>query len=904
MRFPTNKLIFTSLIFALLFLYGQPEAKATHAMGVDLTYQCVGPNQYQVTLQFYRDCNGINAASTETVALNSSCGNLTVNLPQTNLVEVTPSCPGIIGTACNGGTGTYGIQKFTYSSVVTLPASCSDWVLSWNLCCRNNAITTLTSPGSNLMYVEAALDNTLSNCNNSPVFLNNPTPFVCNNQPVFYNHGAVDTDGDSLAFSLTSCYDAANTPVSYDVNQGISATNPLLTSTGVNIDPTTGALSFTPNAVQVGVLCVMVEEFRNGVKIGEVVRDIQFTVVQCSNNMPTLTGIDGTSDFSTTATVGQQLCFDVFSNDPDSGQQVLLAYNGAIPAGIFTTAGSPYPTATFCWTPTVADIGTHSFTITVSDDYCPIVGQNTYTYTINVVGGTTGNCNVSVAVTSVSDVQCSANDGSAVVIATGGTAPYSYSVINWTTGEVFTNNSGVFSNLSPGQYNVVVVDAAACQPDCSNNGFTIGGNPNPINANVSVSNPTCPPNITSNNPNSSSGSITVLASGGTAPYLYSIGSGFGSSNVFSNLAAGSYQVVTMDANGCSYVETVTITAPDPIVINISNLVDATCGQANGSVTITATGGTGGIYGYYLDGVAVNGNTISNLPAGTYTISVCDINFCIADTTITIDGTPAFTALASASSVACHGDCDGTATITLSGADPSTLTYSWSNGADGININGLCAGIYTATVADGNGCEQVVTAIVNEPDPINLSLVSSSDESCALNDGSAIITATGGTAPYSYGLANVSTGNSWNNNSGQFTALNTGLYAYQMVDANACTQECLGHFNLNLDCNTGGGLPPRSTSTLGNVLSAENQYIMVSPNPAQTIAQITYRAMDQEAVNISILNNEGKLLEQRTALHLEGSLELNISNWSAATYFIVMQNGNGEILKTAKLVVKR
>ena len=888
-------------IFVLLLglmAFSPQQAHASHAMGADLTYQCVGPNQYRVTLKLYRDCNGINAATSHLVNFNSaSCGAFSATLPQISMTEITPVCPGIIGTACNGGTGTYGIQEFVYSSIVTLPSGCPSWDMSWTLCCRNAAITTLTTPSSNQMHISASINSASTVCNSSPTFLNSPTPFVCNNQPVFYNHGAYDADGDSLAYSLTTCYNTAANPITYDAAQGISPNNPLHTISGVSIDPATGAINFTPNAVQVGVMCVLVEEYRNGIKVGEIVRDIQFTVVNCNNLMPTLSGINGGSTFSTTAQVGQQLCFNVNSTDPDAGQSLTLTYNGGIPAGVFTSVGSPHPTGTFCWTPSLSDVGAHSFTINVRDDYCPIVGQNTYTYTIYVQPPVV-TCNVAVAVSGVNDVQCSGNDGTAVVVATGGTAPYTYNVINWTSGEIFSNSTGIFTNLSPGFYNVLVTDANGCQPDCSNNSFTIGGNATPLVATVNSTDLLCPSNTTQANGNNTNGSIQISATGGTAPYLYSIGSGFGTSNSFSNLAAGTYQVVVMDANGCSVTETVVITEPAPLVINFNNIVQPTCGQCNGSVSLSASGGNG-IYGYYLNGTPV-GSTISNLCPGTYTIAVCDGNFCIRDTTLVLQGGPGFTLSATATNVTCNGDCDGTASATATGV--SGISFAWSNGDESATISGLCAGSYTVTATNSDGCEQVATVVVTEPAAIVVSLVSSSNETCALNDGSAQIGVSGGSAPYNFGLANISTGTSLSNSSGQFSALNAGIYAYQVTDANGCAQACLGNFSLRYICGPRGGNVPTPTTT--GTLAGIGTFLMVNPNPATSMAQISYGAEGQERISISIMDSNGKVIEERKGLINQGSVEMNISNWASATYFIVLQGTDGKILKTTRLVVNQ
>ncbi|WCL82414.1 T9SS type A sorting domain-containing protein [Saprospira sp. CCB-QB6] len=883
-----------TMLFFMLFLLGfsSQEAKATHVMGVDLTYVCLGNNQYKFSLQAYRDCNGVYMGTTTNLRLSSpNCSAFTTTMVRTSIVEITPSCPGIVGTACNGGNGIYGIEKYTYEATVTIPTTCTDWTASWSLCCRNNAITTLTNPGSNTMYVETELNTGLAACNNSPTFLNNPTPFACVGQSVFYNHGAVDTDGDSLYYSLTDCYSAANTPVTYDATQGISASSPLITNNGVSINPATGAISFTPSSPQVGVLCVLVEEFRNGQKIGEIVRDIQFTVVNCQNQAPTLTGMNGGAVFDTTIAVGQQLCFEVLSYDVDSGQQTFIYGNNAIPNAVFTTSGNPFQNGLFCWTPSAADLGFHSFTLNVQDDACPLVGQNTYTYSINVVGGNNDSSNCAgliVNLDTIQDLACTTNDGQAMINATGGAAPYQYSVINWTTGEIFQNSSGVFTNLTAGQYGIWVEDANGCEPNCSSLSFEIDGQVRPLNAQIDVINPSC---ATSGD----GGSIGIAAFGGTAPYLYSIGAGFSSDPQFNQLAAGNYQVVVLDANGCAFVDSVTVTIPAPLDLYFTGLTAPNCGQANGSISLNVSGGTAP-YILTANGQSV-GNTITGLAEGTYQIALMDVNGCSYDTTVTLSSTPNFGLRTKVTSLSCAGDCNGSATVVASGS--SGYTYNWSNGATTNQINQLCAGTYTVEVTDSSGCTEQTQVIIVEPAPINLAVLSSQEPSCANNDGALQLAVSGGTPPFQISLANLSTQTVQNNNNGQFTGLAAGQYTYQLIDLNGCQQECLGHVQLFQDCDSlnAGTLPNN-----GGISLTAGNYLLVNPNPAATMLQLRFAA-EEAGLQIGIINLDGKSVFQRQGLAAEGSLELNIQSWTNGHYVVLLRNKAGKLIKSQKLVIQ-
>jgi hypothetical protein len=120
-------------------------AKATHLMGGDLSYECVGNNQFRVTLKVYRDCNGINSGSYEVVYISENCGTGSQTMPKISFQEITPVCPGLIGTACNGS-GVYGVEEHVYQTTLSLNLSCVNIKFYWRRCCRNGAISTLSSP--------------------------------------------------------------------------------------------------------------------------------------------------------------------------------------------------------------------------------------------------------------------------------------------------------------------------------------------------------------------------------------------------------------------------------------------------------------------------------------------------------------------------------------------------------------------------------------------------------------------------------------------------------------------------------------------------------------------------------------------------------------------------------------
>ena len=125
-------------------------AYASHAAGADLSYTCLGNNQYRITLNFYRDCSGITPSNTTVDISSATCGRTSsLTLTQQGApVEVSQLCPAQIGNStCNGGT-LPGIQRYTYTGTYTFPVQCTDWVIGYGENARNSAVTNLTSPGS------------------------------------------------------------------------------------------------------------------------------------------------------------------------------------------------------------------------------------------------------------------------------------------------------------------------------------------------------------------------------------------------------------------------------------------------------------------------------------------------------------------------------------------------------------------------------------------------------------------------------------------------------------------------------------------------------------------------------------------------------------------------------------
>jgi PKD repeat protein len=436
------------LPFIVLLLEQINLSHASHSMGADLTYQCLGSETYQLTLSFYRDCSGIDAPSSVTIDVQSaSCGintSITLQPIAGTGQEITPICP-TAKTTCNGGSYT-GIEEWVYQGTFTLPIQCDDWLFSYSTCCRNAAITTISSPDVESMYVEAHLDNKNVSCNSSPTFSNKPVPFVCLGEIFCFNHGAIDLDGDSLVYSLVTPKTSSTAIVNY--YSGYSANSPLQSSPVLTFNTQTGDFCVTPNIVEVTVMAVLVQEFRNGILIGSVIRDIQVTIDNCNNENPKVDGINGSGKFDTSVCAGTQLCFVTNSSDADAGQSVSMSWNAAISGATFNASGGTYPSGTFCWTPQSSDASTipYCFTVEVKDDYCPSNGIQVYSFCITVEGLTVD----AGSDQSISCINTTTLNGSA----SGGSGSYTYV---WSSGD-----SGQSTMVGQGTYLLSVDDGAGC----------------------------------------------------------------------------------------------------------------------------------------------------------------------------------------------------------------------------------------------------------------------------------------------------------------------------------------------------------------------------------------------------------------------------------------------------------
>ena len=457
-------------------------------------------------------------------------------------------------------------------------------------------------------------------------------------------------------------------------------------------------------------------------------------------------GCSGTASFTltqpTVLTVSAEVDAVVSCNGLSDGGATVSAAGGSAP---YTYTWSNAAT-----TASITGVAAGTYSVTVTDaNGCTATNSATITQPapLNVAGVVNVN------------VKCNGgNEGAATATVTGGNAPYTY---RWSNGVTTARLAGLIA----GTYDLTVTDAGGCTAFSS---VTIT-EPDVLVAAVSVD-----ANVSCNA--GSSGAATVSTTGGTAPYTYLWSNGAETESI-AGLAAGTYSVTVTDARACTAAATLTVTEPTVLTATAEATAMVICkGLPTGEASVTVSGGTAPYaYGWSTGSTAA---ALTSLTAGTYTVIVTDANGCTASSMVTITEPEALVASGVVdANVTCNGGAEGAATATVTGGT-APYRYEWSNGARTASLSGLTAGTYEVTVTDDGGCVAVSSVTVTETSSIELDLSSTEDSGDA--DGSVMVIASGGTAPYSY---------AWNTDPVQTTATVTGLpagtYEVAATDANGC-----------------------------------------------------------------------------------------------------------------------
>lgn len=693
------KLLRTSVVFIVALFLISFEGNATHIMGGNITYNCIGQNasggdSILIRLSLYRDCTGATLGTSQSVTIEGSCistMNVTASLIAGSGNDITPLCPGW-PSPCNDPNSQLpvGVEEYIYEVIVVIPAGTNCVLtMSWDGCCRNSDIT--NGMNDEAFYIYTDYDPSASDCNNSPQFLNVPVPYICTGLPFSYNHGVFDPDGDSLVFSLSPCHlNDKNSVVTY--NPTLGPLQPLYTNGPINIDSRTGSITFTPSIQQIGVICVRVEEYDRASKqkIGEITRDIQIIVTNCNNQPPSASGFGGSAKYDTAICPGQGVSFDIFSNDSTPFQTVHMQWNGGIPGGTFTTTTGQYPTGNFSWNPTTSDIGFHFFTVTVIDDGCPITSQRTYSYSVEVRNP-------------IIDLgpDLTVCDGDTV-----GVNPYEsvdFSSYTWspTTGIIGPTNipNPIFSPASTTTYTVSATNGFCSDDDV----ITIN-----VDAKPTVNPPT-------GNVVCAGESIDLTVTGNAATYQWS-NNQTGSTISVQPTQTTTYTVTGISSFGCEQDAPVTVTV-NPIPAVDAGPDITIC--ANEPANLSATG-DGNLFSWEPAASVTSPNTATTLTnigvTGTFVVTNTDANGCENKDTVEVTAVPLPSIGAFPDTAINLGEV-----VTLATGNANAVSYTWSpdeglqppstiSDAE-IQVSPSKTTTYTVEIVDANGCRSIDSVIV-------------------------------------------------------------------------------------------------------------------------------------------------------------------------------------------------
>lgn len=356
-------------------------------------------------------------------------------------------------------------------------------------------------------------------------------------------------------------------------------------------------------------------------------------------------------------------------------------------------------------------------------------------------------------------------DGTAVVIAQGGTAPYAYS---WSNGGTNSN----ITNLLPGTFSVTVIDDNGCLAFGS---VDVPEGTSDLDLQIEAIDPVCP----------STGSISVTPLGGQPPYSYEWSTAEGTPMIDGLMGNMTYFLTVTDNIGCRQTEAIFLEQNSNLAVSV--MVDYECGDPTGSAMAFPIGGTGP-YTYSW----TNGQTTSmatNLaPGQIHEVSITDATGCtvrkifaVADDD-QLDVEVVFDFIAPL----CNGWCDASATAIIPGEDPADYNFIWNTGETTQTISSLPAGVFSVTVYDDNGCGGSGTLTIEDPELLTIELSITEADCGFTNTGAAFATVNGGTEPYTYIWSTGDDGPS-------ATGLNAGTYTLLVIDANGC--EAQAEFSL-------------------------------------------------------------------------------------------------------------
>lgn len=341
----------TLLLITALFSFAI-DLNATHIVGGEFYYDCLGNNQYRITLKVYRDCYLGQAQLDNPAQIGIYDGNRNLIGSDQLYAPAITNIPVVLDNPCLVAPPNVCVQEGIYQKIITLPPNSSGYYIAYQRCCRNNSIQNLALPGDQgATYVTFIPDSLSAPCNSSPRFNDFPPVAICADEPLSFDHSATDPDGDSLVYKLCPTFQGASSAnpaptvpgappyslISYA--SGYSHSNPLPGSPGLSINSSTGLLTGTPSVMGQYVVGVCVEEYRNGILIGTHFRDFQFNVANCNKQVSAAIPVPIPGDSAIRECSGFEISFGNNSNGATS-----YFWDFGVSSQTNDTSRSQYPT--------------------------------------------------------------------------------------------------------------------------------------------------------------------------------------------------------------------------------------------------------------------------------------------------------------------------------------------------------------------------------------------------------------------------------------------------------------------------------------------------------------------------------------------------------------------------------
>lgn len=288
---------FTLWHLLLLLLCAPSLSYATHIVGGEVGYRCLGNERYEIIVRVYRDC----ASGTEPfdpIASVSIFDHNTGLLLQDVRIAATPVTPLDNNLdACIVAQSRVCVETMTYKATVSLPFRTGGYQIVYQRCCRNRDIANVVNPlGTGATYDIWLTEPAMRRCNNSATFRRWPDIYICNNRPLDFDHSAFDADGDSLVYRLCTPFQGATfanprpqpaNPPPYDtlelVGPRFSLSNMLGAGEPLRINSSSGLLTARPGQAGKFVVGICVDEYDPKTKqlISSTRRDFQYNVQNC-----------------------------------------------------------------------------------------------------------------------------------------------------------------------------------------------------------------------------------------------------------------------------------------------------------------------------------------------------------------------------------------------------------------------------------------------------------------------------------------------------------------------------------------------------------------------------------------------------------------------------------------------